>query len=211
MNQDQQILPTKELRSKLRAMRRSLSPSQQKAASTRLRKHINTSGLLLRAKHIALYISHDGEIDPQQLVPELRSRKKHCYLPVLHPLKPNQLAFCRINASTQFKKNRFGIPEPVFKHSIKLAPERLSLVLLPLVAFDQEGNRMGMGGGYYDRTFAFKRRDKQYHKQASPRLIGLAHELQKQPKLASQSWDIPLSSVITDGGIYLEGMKQSGK
>ena len=77
-------------------------------------------------------------------------------------------------------------------------PSLLSLVLLPLVAFDAKGNRMGMGGGYYDRAFEFKQKTLSY----LPRLIGLAHELQKKEQLPTESWDIPLFAIFTDKKIY---------
>lgn len=196
------MLTKKELRNKLRQKRRSLSRLQQRTASIQLKNHLNVSGLLLRAKHIALYLSNDGEICPMALMQSLWKRNKYCYLPAIHPLKENHLVFCRVTPATRFEANRFGIPEPVFRYSQKLPARHLSLVLLPLVAFDPEGNRMGMGGGYYDRTFGFKQLGHQSIR-TPPKLVGLAHELQKQDQLAVDSWDIPLCGIITDKRIYL--------
>ena len=96
-------------------------------------------------------------------------------------------------------KNIYGIEEP------KLIPDQrrnawsLGLVFLPLVAFDTQGNRMGMGGGYYDRTFSFKKQNKSLR---GPDLIGLAHEIQKVESLPVENWDIPLSTIITGSGCY---------
>jgi 5-formyltetrahydrofolate cyclo-ligase len=79
-----------------------------------------------------------------------------------------------------------------------LAPEALDLVLAPLVVFDPQRNRIGMGGGYYDRSFEFR---KQAGRDA-PILIGVAHELQKVEQLIAEDWDVRLDMVVTDGGIY---------
>jgi len=194
----QLCLDKKQLRAKIRAQRQALTPKQQKTARNNLRKNLERSLILLRSKYIALYLGNDGEICPKELLTYYLKRKKQLYLPVLHPIKKNHLVFCRVNARTIFQKNRFGILEPSFKHSPSIAPNLLSLVLLPLVAFDEHGSRMGMGGGYYDRAFEFK----QKKSKCSPRLVGLAHELQKQEKLPTEAWDIPLFAIITDKHSY---------
>jgi 5-formyltetrahydrofolate cyclo-ligase len=108
------------------------------------------------------------------------------------------MVFCPITSTTKLKKNHFGIFEPDFRNTACMPANRLSLVLLPLVAFDTYGNRMGMGGGYYDRAFEFKRNTLRN----SPKLIGLAHELQKQAQLLTEPWDIPLFSIVTDQRSY---------
>jgi len=191
-------LNKKILRAKIRVQRRALSPRQQKTASRNLHKRLERSLILLRAKHIALYLGADGEICPKALISHYLKRKKKLYLPVLHPIKKNHLIFCPVTSTTKLKKNRFGIFEPELKQSTSMTPRLLSLVLLPLVAFDTEGNRMGMGGGYYDRAFEFK----QKNSRNAPRLIGLAHELQRQEQLPTESWDIPLFAIFTDQKIY---------
>jgi len=198
-NLQQSPLPTKNLlRSKIRAQRRALSPLQQKRACQALGKQLERSLTLLKAKHIALYFGSDSEICPVHLIPHLLKRKKCLYMPVLHPFKKSHLVFCRITPNTKLKKNRFDIPEPSFKHSSGISAKHLSLVLLPLVAFDEAGNRMGMGGGYYDRAFEFKRKSNRH----SPRLIGLAHELQLQKSIPTEDWDIPLFAIFTDKKTY---------
>ncbi|MFT7371989.1 MAG: 5-formyltetrahydrofolate cyclo-ligase [Oleiphilaceae bacterium] len=189
----------KTLRAKVRAQRRALSPRQQKTANARLYKQLERSLILLRAKHIALYLGTDGEICPKALISHYLKRKKLLYLPVLHPLKKNHMVFCPLTAATKLKKNQFGILEPDFRSSVCIPPKQLSLVLLPLVAFDTKGNRIGMGGGYYDRAFEFKQKTLRH----SPRLIGLAHDLQKQEQLPKEYWDIPLFAIFTDQEIYL--------
>ena len=188
----------KTLRAKVRAQRRALSPKQQKTANAQLHKHLERSLILLRAQHIALYLGTYGEVCPKALISYYLKRKKKLYLPVLHPIKKNHMVFCPMTSTTKLKKNNFGILEPDFRSSACMTPSLLSLVLLPLVAFDTKGNRMGMGGGYYDRAFEFKQKASRH----SPRLIGLAHELQKQKQLPTEAWDIPLFAIVTDKGMY---------
>jgi len=191
-------LKKKTLRTKVRAQRRALSPIQQKTASALLHKHLERSLILLRTTHIALYLGTDGEICPKALISHYLKRKKKLYLPIVHPIKKNHLVFCPITAKTKLKKNNFGILEPDFRSNSCMLPSLLSMVLLPLVAFDAKGNRMGMGGGYYDRAFEFKQKTSRN----SPILVGLAHELQKQEQLTTEPWDIPLFAIFTDQQIY---------
>lgn len=192
-----------QLRRAMRHNRRALSPLQQKQASRRLFSLLSRQSFFLRAKRIALYLANDGEIDPQLLIKKAQQMGKTCYLPVLQPLVTNRLWFVRYDQKTPMTQNRFGISEPKIKNfgnrkENRCAAKQLDLVLLPLVAFDPKGGRMGMGGGFYDRTFAFMRQ----HRAAKPTLIGLAHECQKVEALPIASWDIPLHAVVSDRAIY---------
>ena len=186
------------LRKQIRLERRKLSPLQQKQATTRLIRNLKRFHVLLRAKHIALYLGNDGEICPEPLIQLIESWGKKAYLPVIHPLKPQELVFCQTTRSTRYVRNRFGIREPEFKSSKHIKARQLSTVLMPLVAFDEEGNRMGMGGGFYDRTFHYKR----HSPKSMPHLIGLAHELQRQATLPVNEWDVALDAIVTDRQIY---------
>ncbi len=186
------------LRKSIRHQRRQLSPLQQKNAATQLIRNLKRFGLLLRGQHIALYLANDGEICPRRLIPLLDEWGKKAYLPVIHPLNKQEIQFCQLSKTTRFTKNRFGIEEPVFKSATGMSARQLSTVLMPLVAFDEKGNRMGMGGGFYDRAFGYKHKSRC----KKTRLIGLAHELQKQDTLPVNDWDIPLDAIVTDKAIY---------
>lgn len=188
----------KVLRAQIRKQRKALTPRQQKQASRNLLKQLHRSRLLLSHKHIALYLANDGELNPEQLIPMLLARKKKLYLPVIRPLTKQQLCFCAFNKNTPLRQNRFGIKEPDFRRAKRLGSQFLSLVMLPLVAFDSRGNRMGMGGGFYDRSFAYK------HKLpgTKPKLIGLAHSFQAQAALPTEEWDVPLDGIVTDSHFY---------
>jgi 5-formyltetrahydrofolate cyclo-ligase len=187
------------MRQEMRARRQSLSPGQQQRAAQRLAKQLIRLPAFLRSRHVALYLPNDGEIDPRPLTQLAWRMGKRCYLPVLHPMKGRQLAFVRFRPDTRLRPNRFGIPEPDFRRASGLAPQYLDLVLLPLVAFDHRGGRLGMGGGFYDTTFAFKRRHRGPH--CKPQLVGLAHGCQEADEVVRENWDVPLSAVITDEGI----------
>ncbi len=186
----------RQLRQQMRARRRSLSPAQQHRAALGLFRQLQKLPAFLRSQNIALYLPNDGEIDPRPLAKKVWQMGKHCYLPVLHPLKARQLAFIRYQPHTRLYPNRFGIPEPDLRCHSWLAPECLDLVLLPLVAFDREGGRLGMGGGFYDCTFAFKKRSLPHR--TKPHLVGLAHSCQETESVARETWDVPLSSIATE-------------
>ena len=187
-----------QLRAIVRHQRRSLSVKHQKIASNKLIANIITSRCLLRHKHIALYLENDGEISTQLLIEKLWKYQKKVYLPAINPLKKDKLVFCLYKKGSSLIKNRFGIKEPSISSGTRIPAKFLSLVLLPLVAFDEHGNRLGMGGGFYDKAFAFKTNSTT----SNPQLIGLAHDIQKQKELTTKAWDIPLSGVITDKGKY---------
>jgi len=183
------------LRKVLRERRRALTPSEQKAAARRLALQLSQVPALQRATDIAVYLPNDGEIDPTPFMKMASAWGKRFYLPVLHPFYPGRLAFRRYRIGEPLRPNRFGIPEPQFRTQRDgRAPWGLDAVLLPLVGFDREGGRLGMGGGFYDRTFACRKRSRHY----GPTLLGLAHDCQQVEKLPLESWDIPLDGVVTD-------------
>lgn len=193
MPQTKHPLDLHKLRKQIRQQRRALSPEQQTLAAKRLRKKLVNSPLFLRSKHIAFYLPNDGEIDPTPVMEEAWKRGKTCYLPALTPLG-KKLLFVRFEKGDKLVPNKFKIPEPKpLKHQCRQA-WALNLVITPLVAFDNTGGRLGMGGGYYDRSFSFLRQ-KQAQK---PSLLGVAHAFQERQELPRQAWDIPLDAIFTD-------------
>ncbi|VAX11679.1 5-formyltetrahydrofolate cyclo-ligase [hydrothermal vent metagenome] len=187
------------LRREIRAHRRSISPQEQSSHSRMLATRLVRSPLLLRSRRIALYLSVDGEVDPNPIIERVLSMGKQCYLPVLRKHPQRSLWFCHYRPGDKLLPNRFGIYEPSIRSRPPIPPWGLDLILLPLVAFDPQCNRLGMGGGYYDRTLAYLNRRSHWH---SPRLIGLAHELQKVETIPAQSWDVPLQGVVTEQHFY---------
>lgn len=189
------------LRRQLRLARRALSPAQQRAAASGLYRQLAQHPLFRRARHLALYLPNDGEIDPRPLLRAAQRRGKATYLPVLNPWPRTRMVFQRVRAGEPLVRNRFGILEPRLIHGRLRKVWALDLVLMPLVGFDQQGGRLGMGGGFYDRSLAYRARRKNGHK---PTLLGLAHECQKVDRLALASWDVPLRATVTDRHWYGE-------
>jgi len=195
----------KKLRKQLRENRRALNPSQQQFAAQQLARNLRTHPVFLRSKYIALYMANDGEIDMRYVINAIEKMGKQCYLPILHPLKHNTLWFVSYRHGDILMTNRFGLSEP--SSNKKIFPVwALDLVLMPLVGFDRKGNRLGMGGGFYDRTFSFKKnlqKKQESHQQntrrpKSPVLIGVAHHCQELTQLSNESWDVLLDYVVTD-------------
>jgi 5-formyltetrahydrofolate cyclo-ligase len=188
------------LRRELRRRRRALTPAQRQAASQRLCRLLRRLPEVQRARRVALYLPNDGEIDPTPLIGWLRRRGARVHLPVLRPLSRNRLWFVHYHPDTPMATNRYGIPEPETRHGAhrarRLPAWALDLILLPLVGFDEEGQRMGMGGGFYDRSLAFTRRPG-----PRPRLIGLAHECQRVASLPVEPWDVPLDAIVSDARV----------
>lgn len=189
----------KTLRKQIRKRRRELTPKQQKKAAEGLLKQLIQQPEFIHAKHIALYLAADGEIDTQPIIRYCRSLKKNIYLPVLYPLRPNRLWFYQYPDHCRLQYNRFRIQEPSIRHNRKRSPWGLDLICLPLVGFDSQANRMGMGGGFYDRTLGYLRNRKGIKK---PTLIGLAHECQRVDQLPIAEWDVPLKKIVTDTTHY---------
>ena len=193
-----------QLRSELRARRRALTPDQQAHAAQELLRKLMSLPLFRRSQHIALYWAMDGEIDLAPIAKQLWKMGKHCYLPVLHPQQQRQLWFVEYSPNTLLKINHFKIPEPDHRNTQKFPAHLLDIVLLPLVGFDTNGARLGMGGGFYDTTFAFKQKQRPNSK---PWLLGVAHTCQQVDKLATAAWDIPLHGVVTDKKVLMCGGK----
>lgn len=187
-----------EIRKEIRRRRRALTAEDQSLAITNLDRTIYQQPWFVGAKRVAFYLANDGEISPELLLARAHNMGKECYLPVLHPVRHNELWFARYQPGDALVPNFYRILEPEIKQHQLIQPWALSLVLMPLVAFDEEGGRMGMGGGYYDRSFAFKKQ----HAHRGPKLVGCAHECQKLDKLELSSWDIPLNGVASDKQLY---------
>ncbi|TBU97106.1 5-formyltetrahydrofolate cyclo-ligase [Phytopseudomonas dryadis] len=196
---DCQDLSRAQLRRLLRQRRRSLAAHAQRQAARALYRQLAQHPLFRRARHIALYLSNDGEIDPRPLMAAAHTRGKQVYLPVLSPWPRSKMVFQRIERNEPLSANRFGIAEPRRNGKRQRRIWALDLILLPLVGFDRHGGRLGMGGGFYDRSLAYRARRKNWHK---PTLLGLAHGCQQVERLPMASWDVPLAATVTDEGWY---------
>ena len=178
-----------QLRQQIRKTRANLAALQQQQAED----SITQQALVLieerNAQHIALYVSFDGEISTDKLIKTLWAQDKCVYLPVLHPFSPNHLLFLRYLPDTPMLKNKFGIWEPKLNVQNVLPLDELDILFTPLVAFDKQGNRLGMGGGFYDRTL-------QHWQKSSFIPVGLAHQCQQVEQLPTEAWDVPLHQIL---------------
>ena len=191
-----------EIRKKIRLQRRNLSDKDRRVAAYQVSRLISVMRIFRASRRIAFYLPNDGELDLTPLIRRAWEMKKSCYLPVLDTLTANQLKFAPYYNKTLLNINCFGIPEPVVPARLLVRAYSLDLILLPLVAFDLRGNRLGMGGGFYDRTLSYLRY--RYHWQ-KPHLLGIAYEFQKIDTLSHESWDVPLHGIVTDKGICKPG------
>ena len=184
------------LRRQKREQRRQLSDSDQAQHAEQLSQQILQQPAFINNQHIAAYLANDGEINPQPIIEQAWNLGKQVYLPVLSAHE-NSLLFALYEKNSPMCRNQFGIDEPDCLPEHWLKAEHMDLILLPLVAFDDQGNRMGMGGGFYDRSL------ENIREQEKPtQLIGLAHEVQKTDQLEVQSWDIPLHAIATESNFY---------
>lgn len=186
----------------MRRQRRTLSGHERQRCSDALVKRLLRAPLFRRSRHIGLYISNDGEVDLRALAERAHQMGKCCYLPVLSPLFHNRLWFAPYGPNTRMARNRFGICEPELTYSAMRRAWALDLVLAPLVAFDTRGNRLGMGGGFYDRTFAYLNRRRCWRK---PHILGTAFEFQRVNALPCESWDVPMNGIVTEACFYKTG------
>jgi 5-formyltetrahydrofolate cyclo-ligase len=185
------------LRQSIRKQRRALPADTARYCAAQLAQHACMHPLLRNSRHIATYIATDGEIDPFPLMECLWSMGRTLYLPVLAPFTHGKLWFARYRPGDALVTNRYGIPEPQCRQLVR--PCLLDLVLMPLVAFDAAGHRIGMGGGFYDRSFAFLHTRRYWRK---PTLIGLAYQLQRQGTITPNRWDVPLDAIATETGCH---------
>lgn len=184
-----------DLRKRLRAARIALSEEAlADAAQALLPKVLAT---LTRRKtttpltRVAGYLAFQGEIDVSPVMQALRAKNITTYVPMLNG---ETLQFAPWSEHTPYTTNRFGIVEPEVPKQLWVSAEQLDVVLVPLVAFDNDGHRMGMGGGFYDKTFSHRRKSP-----APPRLIGVAHEFQRVETVYPQWWDVTLDEIVTGG------------
>ncbi|GIU46315.1 5-formyltetrahydrofolate cyclo-ligase [Shewanella sairae] len=184
------------IRGTIRQARRAISAGQQtqyasdaaELAISALSKH--------NVRRIALYLTNDGELDTKPLIEALWQQDIEVYLPRLHPFSAGNLVFLRYTANTKLVQNSLKIWEPKLDITQMLLTHELDVVITPLVAFDKQGNRMGMGGGYYDRTLA------NWQQSGKPYPIGFSHDCQQVDTLPCEHWDVPLPMIITPNTVF---------
>lgn len=187
-----------DLRRLMRAKRQSLSSAERLFAAEGIARRLIGARLLRRGHHVGVYLGVRGEAGLAPLIQRANRLGCHLYLPRIVSLRSGRMEFLRFTSLAVLKRNRLGILEPD-RLARRIAPRALDRVLVPLLAFDERGHRLGMGGGFYDRRFAFLRAGRRWRR---PRLIGIAYDLQRVPQLDSHPWDVPLDAIVTEQRLY---------
>jgi len=203
------------LRQTFRERRQRLSQTEQSTAALQLIeqciKHNIFARTLLPKPHlghdidaptplkVAIYKTNDGELDTQALIEYLWQQNIQVFLPVLHPFSDGHLLFLEYTSNSAMRANGFGILEPRLECQKVCPVKQLDVMFTPLVAFDDRGNRLGMGGGFYDRTLVSFSKNTADQK---TKVIGIAHDIQKTLTLPVQAWDIPLPHILTPSRFY---------
>ena len=179
-----------EQRRQLQARRAGLSVAERMAAADAVADNVCRHPDFARPGYVAGYWATRAELPLHALQLRLRPNQVWC-LPVVQP--DGSLKFGPWRQGDPLISNRYGIPEPDLAPDSLLAPQEMSLVLLPLLGYDRLGHRLGMGGGYYDRSFAFR------HLQAPPpTLVGVAYACQEVDLLGHDEWDVPLDALASE-------------
>jgi 5-formyltetrahydrofolate cyclo-ligase len=180
-----------QLRTELRQRRNKLGAVRRETAAQRISQYAQTLPQWSSAQHIALYCNIGSEVATEDLAQACRTQGKSLYLPVLED--NGQLLFAEWTDTEPLPENHLGIGEP--PSSARRCPvSDLDIIFLPLLGWDRSGGRLGMGGGYYDRTL---------EDISGPLLVGLAYSVQELKEIPRESWDITLDSVLTEAGIQM--------
>lgn len=187
---------SKKLRTQIKSERAQIPTHYQRMVSFKISELVAELDEYRQAKNIAGYVAINGECDPKPLLDRARQEgKTTCLAKIVERNKP--LMFGPFDNQTKLVQSGFGLFEPDIEADLLLAGSELDLVILPMVGFDDNCNRLGMGGGYYDRTFEFLKTQR-----VGPTMIGIAYEQQKLDSIETNDWDVPLDIVVTEVEVY---------
>lgn len=192
------LLDRQQLRRHMRRQRRLLSADARAEAHRQFARIIDSSRMLVPGRRVAVYFAYGHEADLRHVIDVARRRGCLLYLPVITHFRHSRMRFVRYRPDSVMRVNRYGIAEPDPRRA-EVAPVRhLDLVLLPLVAFDERGWRLGSGAGFYDRSLHHLREGRRWRR---PKLIGVAYECQRVARLQPDRWDVPLDGIVTERGL----------
>lgn len=183
----------------MRSRRRRLSASEQSAAARSFARVVARAHLLRPGSHVAVYHRQGSEADMAGVIALARRLGCVLYLPAITQRRGNRMEFVRFDAHTRLRLNPFGIREPDPAAARRTPIRELDLVLLPLVAVDAQGWRLGSGAGFYDRRLHRLRAGRRWRR---PKLVGIAYEFQRVPQLGCAPWDVPLDAVVTEKNFH---------
>lgn len=192
---NQSLLTRNDIRQFIRKKRKKLDTITQQQQALLLAKNLSNHSKVSLAKSVAIYLANDGELDTQPFIDFCWQNNIKTYLPVIHPFSKGNLLFLHFHSNSIMVKNKYNILEPKLNVCDVVPLSQIDIIFTPLVAFDNTGARLGMGGGYYDRTLSTWFSQK--NKVNNPYPIGLAHACQQVEKIPNEHWDIPLPEIIT--------------
>ena len=167
-----------EIREDMRAKRRALSKDEVKIKSDEIRQRLLGVERVKQAKTICTFISAFKEPDTVEIIKELWEQDKK--------IESGTLSLSYINSMDDMEKGAYGILEP--KTVRKADENNIDVILVPGLAFDRNGGRMGFGKGYYDRLLESSKAVK----------IGLCYDFQILEKIPTEIHDVPMNFVITE-------------
>jgi 5-formyltetrahydrofolate cyclo-ligase len=186
----------KSLRKQARAARAALPPDYRRQAEKQALRNALRAGLFLKGRRWSFYLPVGEEFDALPLLNQALHMGKDCYLPITAQRIAQPLRFAKLDGRHELTHNRYGIVEP---HTRRLTnARRLDVMIMPLVAFDRTGRRLGMGGGYFDATLAYLRTRRRWRK---PVLVGVAYACQELKEVPAEPWDIRLDMILTENGL----------
>lgn len=194
--------PTAEVRDarrRLRTLRLALDPTQRLAAERTIAATLGRLRVFAPDRRVAVYLAMRGEVDLSPAIEAAWRAGALLYAPRITSRRRREIAFVPFVHGEPTRTGAFGIAEPLATAGTRLPVLRLDAVLLPVVGFDGDGNRLGMGAGFYDRALRGRRRPGSAWKR--PRLIGIAYACQQLPRIVPSSWDVPLDLIVTEAGI----------
>ncbi|MFT5303046.1 MAG: 5-formyltetrahydrofolate cyclo-ligase [Mariniblastus sp.] len=197
----------RELRKRIRLARRQVSATDRELWSQRIGAKFEAMKSFQAADRVAGFLAFDGEADPLRLMIAACESGKSVYVPTI-VAKGQPLMFKAWSTDAEMEPNQFGILEPKVPRSEWLGPRDLDFVITPLVGFNEYCHRIGVGGGFYDRTFAFLNAPREPElpagmKDRHPQLVGFAFGIQRVDSIAAAPWDVPLDAVVTEDDVFV--------
>lgn len=181
----------KNIRKKIIAKRKSIANSKYQYASKVITHKLLSLNAYTNAQQIGLYMAINNEIDLKKIWQNAQQNAKNCYFPRIK--NTDKMQFYKACNPDQFTKNQWGILEPFAIPENYIEPNALDIIIIPMVAFDNYGNRIGMGAGYYDKAL---------QNCVQTILIGVGYEFQKITKINAETWDVKLDIIVTEDEIY---------
>lgn len=192
------VLERQQLRRQMRQLRRALSPATRDEAHRQFARFLSGTYRLRPKQRVGVYIAYGHEADLLDVIDVARRRGCRLYLPVITDFRHSRMRFVRYRTDSVMRVNRYGIAEPDPRHTEVIPVRQLDLILLPLVAFDERGWRLGSGAGFYDRALHHLRDGRRWRR---PKLIGVGYECQRVARLQPDRWDVPLDGMLTERGL----------